>query len=250
MESTALHGTTEDKHIVSWVANLMMQRGLFYASNADIELGHADLVDYFVSQGVAEDPSTTAALLDRAMAANAYLFGRRDTPDGAVFWIAKKQLLSLLQAGNVPEPPAASQPAAPRAKAAPPASAGEKEPRPTRKRRAEPKVEADEAASLDDLPVTRQYQLAVLRALHELGGSGKAALIVDMIPTLMELPVEHQGTYARGPEGKSEEAKYVKFVHSARRFLIQQDELTSPQRGIWAITEAGAQRLKDAGVIE
>ena len=252
MEAKEIKGTSEEKHIASWVASLMMQRGFAYGLNADVELAHADLVEYFASQDVAEGLVEVAALLDRAMDVNAHLFGRRDTPDGTVLWIPKWQLVDLLDVDDALSPPVVvDQPTAPRAKPTelpiPPQKA---EPKPPRTRKVASKEAAGEEVSLDDLPVTQQYQLAVLRALHELGGSGKAALIVDMVPTLMELPAEHQGTYARGPEGKSEEAKYVKFVHSARRFLIKQDELTSPTRGIWAITEAGTERLKAAGVIE
>ena len=97
--------------------------------------------------------------------------------------------------------------------------------------------------------MTQQYQLAVLLALHKLGGSGKASEVTEMIPELMTLPDEHKGTYARGADGKSEQPKYVKFVQSARGFLIQNEELESPSRGEWAITPAGVERLLQAGLI-
>ena len=110
-----------------------------------------------------------------------------------------------------------------------------------------PKAAAEEGEE-EETPVTRQYQLAVLQAVHKLGGTGKAARVVQMIPQVMVVPVEHLGTYARGPEGKSEQPKYVKFVHSARRFLIHQGQLESPDRGMWRITSAGLDRLKKAGL--
>jgi hypothetical protein len=253
METTALKGTSEEQKMAGWVANLLMQRGFIYALNADVELAHADLVEYFASQAGAQEPAEIASLLDRATEANAHLFRQREATDGSVIWISKRQLVELFQSPTPPEPaPAVARTDSPRPKPTPKAEAPAKkaEPAPTRKRKAPEKPVASEKVSLDDLPVTQQYQLAVLKAMHSMDGSGKAALIVDMVPTLMNLPEEHQGTYARGPEGKSEEAKYIKFVHSARRFLIKQGELESPTRGIWAITAAGSERLKAAGLIE
>lgn len=253
MDVMALNGTPDEQKIAGWVANLMVQRGFVYSLNAEIELGRAELVDYFVSQGVAADSGAVEALLDRAVGANAHLLGRRDTPDGAVFWIAKRRLVELLKSPSVQPDSGPARPAATKKAMATPRPAAPKETaqRPvTRKRSASKKEAAPSAEAKADLPVTRQYQLAVLHAMHKLGGSGKAALIIEMVPSVMELPTEHQGTYARGPEGKSEEPKYIKFVHSARRFLIQQGELGSPQRGIWAITPAGVERLVAAGVIK
>jgi len=255
MEAMVLKGTSEEQKVAGWVANLLMQRGFIYALNADVELAHADLVEYFASQTGAQEPAEIAALLDRAVEANAHLFSQRDAPDGAVIWMPKRHLVELFKSPTPPEPaPVAARTESPRPKPAPSpraeVAAEKAEPAPPRKRKAAEKPAVEKVASMDDLPVTQQYQLAVLKAMHLMDGSGKAALIVDMVPTLMNLPEEHQGTYARGPEGKSEEAKYIKFVHSARRFLIKQGELESPTRGIWAITAAGSERLKAAGMVE
>jgi hypothetical protein len=154
-----------------------------------------------------------------------------------------------------PAPAHRPQPSTPPTLAAPSRSRERREspaPSPTAERPAavEPTASSRESKGQIDenLPITLQYKLAILQALYRLGGSGRAADVVTMIPELMQLPEDHRGTYARGPEGKSEEPKYVKYVHSARRFLIQDEELDSPNRGIWAITDKGKERLLKAGL--
>ena len=244
METMELNGNAKQRRMAGWVANLMWQQGLSFALDADIELGRDELVDYFVSQRVVRDPGKAAELLEDAMAVNSDLFGRRDDSDSITYWVSKRRLVEFQHKpsrNGVPE--AESQPE----ESAPAKKVTRSKKKPRAKKPAKTTAPADE--STGEEPITQQYQLAVLQALHYLGGSGKAAIVVGMVPTLMELPKDHQGTYARGPAGKSEEPKYIKFVHSARRFLIKQGELRSPQRGIWAITAKGTKRLKKAGVI-
>ncbi|MGC8826024.1 MAG: winged helix-turn-helix domain-containing protein, partial [Anaerolineae bacterium] len=101
---------------------------------------------------------------------------------------------------------------------------------------------------LGDLPVSQRYQLAILLAIHQLGGQAKAGDVIERVPALMTLPEEHEGTYLRGTKGTAEEPKYVKYVHWERRNLVDQGELESPQRGVWALTPAGERRLKEAGL--
>jgi len=239
METVEMKGNAKQRRMAGWVANLMWQQGLSFALDTDIELGQDELVDYFVSQRVVRDPGKAAELLEDAMAVNSDLFGRRDDSDSITYWVSKRRLVEFQH-----KP---SRNGVPEADSQPEESAPAKKATRSKKKPAKKTVPSDE--STGEAPITQQYQLAVLQALHDLGGSGKAAIVVGMVPTLMELPKDHQGTYARGPAGKSEEAKYIKFVHSARRFLIKQGELQSPQRGIWAITAKGTKRLKKAGVI-
>jgi hypothetical protein len=247
--------------MAEWIVNLLSQRGFSFGSGSVIELGQAELADYFATQpGLPRDRESLLALMEDAAGANAGRFHRRENAEGVSYWATKGELAQALPSPAptpvAPKkekarvlPPPAPAPAAPKKKEKAPAPAAEATKAKRVERAAPPaKKQEVEPAEGEDLPVTRQYQLAVLQALSKLGGRGKAAQVISMIPDLMELPPEHQGTYARGPEGKSEEPKYVKFIHSARRFLIRQGELESPEHGIWAITEGGVARLKDAGL--
>jgi len=222
MDKLELIGAPATQQMAEALLRLFLQTGFSFGLDADITLGQQDLADYLVAQGVAGDAASAIRQIEAAVAENGHLFRRRETPEGVEYVARKRQLME----------PAKAAPA----KAAPPKPA----PAP---------ATAPAPASLGDAPVTQQYQLAVLLALHKLGGSGKAAEVIEMIPDLMALPDEHKATYARGAAGKSEQPKYVKFVQSARGFLIQDGELESPSRGVWAITPAGMERLLQAGLI-
>jgi len=240
METKRFKGTPDVQKMAAWITNLMMQRGFSFASDSTIELGQAELVEYFASQpGQPKDHDDLVALMEEAVETSAGLLHRRASAEDVTYWAIKRELEQFLHA-----PATAALPKQEKAPAPSPARSQDAKP-PKRETPAE--REKEKPADEGELPITQQYQIAVLKALHQLGGRGKAAHVIDMIPQVMELPSEHQGTYARGPEGKSEEPKYVKFVHSARRFLIQQGEVESPDRGIWAITERGEARLKSAG---
>jgi hypothetical protein len=247
METTSLMGTSDAQNMVAWITSLLLQRGSSFAENSPIELDQAELADYFASQpGLPQDRELLVGLMEDAVGAHPNLLHRRESAEGVSYWATKRDLMRFQQApAATGEPPKKVTTPTPR----PSRPAEEKPARREKRVAAEEREKKDEEPAVEDeVPVTRQYQLAVLQALTKLGGRGKAAQVISMIPELMDLPPEHQGTYARGPEGKSEEPKYVKFVHSARRFLIKQGEVESPERSIWAITRQGTLRLKDAGL--
>jgi hypothetical protein len=226
MDKLELKGAPEIQTLARWMVTLFLQSGFSFGLDADITLGQADLADYLATQGLCRDRETLILELDQAAAENGHIFRRREAADGVEYVARKRRLIEPAKPiASAPKPAAPSRPTAAPAAVAPPTPAG-------------------------DVPITQQYQLAVLMALHRLGGSGKAADVIEMAPDLMALPEEHRATYARGTEGKSEQPKYVKFVQSARGFLIQSGELESPSRGLWAITPAGEARLRAAGLIK
>ena len=247
MSAMELHGSSEERRMTSWIINLFLQRGFSFALDSSIELAQQELVDYFVSQGMAGDAGEIARQIESAATANAGLIRRLENADEIVYRARKRDLLPFS-----PQVEPMRKLKAPAKPSAAPALEGAAPPEPAPPPEAEEPVleSAHLPKPLEETPVTQQYQLAVLLALRRVGGSAKAADVVDMIPELMPLPEEHQGTYARGPKGESKEPKYVKFVHSARRFLLQQGQLDSPRRGVWAITPQGIERLKEAGLIE
>lgn len=266
MEAYTLQGTEAEQRVAGWLLNLFALRGFSFALDAVIEFEQAELVSYFMERGLDSDEERVRAALEAAVAANPQLFHRRETPAGVVYWARKRELIPALRPA-APAPtamPSTPKPAAPKKAAAPapapaptpapaPAPAPEPAPEPAPAPEA-PKAEAPAPAaakpvdSLGDLPVSQRYQLAILLALHQLGGQAKAGDVIDRVPALMTLPEEHEGTYLRGSKGTVEEPKYVKYVHWERRNLVDQGELDSPQRGVWALTPAGERRLKEAGL--
>lgn len=257
MEAYTMQGTEAEQRLAGWLLNLFALRGFSFALDAVIEFEQAELVSYFLERGLDSDEERVRAALDAAVAANPQLFHRRETPAGVIYWARKRELAPALRpAAPAPAPaaPAAPKPAVPKPAAAPapaPAPTPAPEPAPAPEI---PKAEAPVPAagkpvdSLSDLSVGQRYQLAILLALHQLGGQAKAGDVIERIPELMTLPAEHQGTYIRGTKGTVEEPKYVKYVHWERRNLVDQGELDSPQRGVWALTPAGERRLKEAGL--
>lgn len=236
MDTSKLKGDTPVRTMAGWILNLFMQRGFSFALDSRIEIGQAELVEYFLSQRVNSDEAKLIELIESAVALNAHLLNRSQTPEGVLYWAPKRKLVEFFRTSAATPAPAEKAPA--------PAAPKVERPAPP------PKAAPAKPAMAEKLPITHQYQLAVLQAVHKLGGSAKAADVIDMVPNLMTLPEGHQRAYIRGQAGTSEQPKYVKFVHSARRFLIQQGELESPERGVWTITQAGLQRLKEAGLLE
>ncbi len=269
MEASMIQGTEAEQRLAGWLLNLFALRGFSFALDAIIEFEQAELVSYFVERGLDPDEERVRAALEAAVTANPQLFHRRETPAGVIYWARKRELVPALRPAApapaaapstpkpaVPKPAAATAPApaptlAPTPEPPAPAPAPTREPAPAPE---VPKAEAPAPAAgkpvdgLSDLSIGQRYQLAILLALHQLGGQAKAGDVIERVPALMTLPDEHQGTYLRGTKGTVEEPKYVKYVHWERRNLVDQGELESPQRGVWALTPAGERRLKEAGL--
>lgn len=269
MEAYPLQGTEAEQRLAGWLLNLFSLRGFSFALDATIEFEQAELVSYFLERGLDSDEARVCAALEAAVAANAHVFHRQETPSGVIYWARKREIAALQRpaepaptaapvVGKAPAPKRAAAPAPEPAPApAPPAEPTAPEPAPTPAPTAAPAVSESEAPppssakpvdGLGDLPLSQRYQLAILLALHQLGGRAKAGDVIDKVPALMTLPEEHVGTYLRGAKGTAEEPKYVKYVHWERRNLVDQGELESPQRGVWALTPAGARRLEEAGL--
>lgn len=240
MEAYTLQGTEAEQRLAGWLLNLFSLRGFSFALDATIEFEQAELVSYFLERGVDSDEARVCAALEAAVAANGHVFHRQETPSGVIYWARKREIAALQRpaepapttapaVGKAPAPKRAAAPAVPESAAPAPSS-------------------AKPVDGLGDLPLSQRYQLAILLALHQLGGRAKAGDVIDEVPTLMTLPEEHVGTYLRGAKGTAEEPKYVKYVHWERRNLVEQGELESPQRGVWALTPAGARRLEEAGL--
>jgi hypothetical protein len=252
MAQQEFQGSADAQKMAGWIANLMMQRGFSYGLNSTIEMGQDELVEYFTSQSAGASQETLVEQIEAAIAANAALLDRRETPEGVFYTVRKRKLMDFFKPAPVvpaPEPVVKRASAAPSAASPAPAARSDKTPPVLKPERAE-KPPAQKAPSAPrELAVTQRYQLAILQALHQLGGSAATAAVVELVPKVMEVPADHMETYARGPAGKSEQPKYVKYVQSARGALIEQGELDGTQRGVWAITPGGVKRLKEAGLI-
>jgi hypothetical protein len=239
-------GAKRRETIAGWVINLLMQRGFSYSLNSEITLNRSELADFLVGQGLSQDRQALESEIDAVVQAHAGVLTLRED-DGETWLVStKKKLLTL---PGVSQPAAAAgpapRPAAP--KPAPVAPAEAKRPAPAPEPKAAPAAEAPAAG---EIPITQQYQLAVLQAVQRQGGTGKTADIVAAVPKFMAVPQEHLQTYTRGAEGKSEQPKYIKFAQSALQFLKKNGEVENPSRGVWSITPAGMKRLKQAGILK
>lgn len=250
MNSLTLNGTPDEQRLAGHIAGLFALRGFSFALDAPIEADLDELTAYFLEQEDGADEKTMRAKVENAMSANAHLFQRVEpSEEGHVTYRAfKRQLLALMepQSGTPakPAPHAEQKPAAPEKTSPPPHKAARAESAPAGVKPSQHPIDA-----LPDLSINGRYMLSTLLALYGLGGSAPASDVIAQVPALMTLPEEHQGMYVRSASGK-EEPKYVKYVHWARRELLQEGLLESPRRGEWAITSAGEARLHELGLIE
>ena len=91
----------------------------------------------------------------------------------------------------------------------------------------------------------KEYFEAILQALTEMGGSGKAATVVKRVGELMEqrlMEIDYE------PLPSSGELRWQKATHWARYYMVEEGFLksTSPQ-GTWEISEEGRRHLASEG---
>lgn len=92
-----------------------------------------------------------------------------------------------------------------------------------------------------------EYRVPILQALTEMGGSGKAADVLDRVLEMMKprlRPVDFE-PLASGPDNP----RWRNAAQWARNSMVNEGLLKrdSP-RGVWEITEAGKQRLNEAAI--
>lgn len=250
MNALTLNGTPDEQELVGHIAGLFALRGFCFALDAPIEVDLDELTAYFLQQESGADEKDVRAKVEGALTTNAHIFQRvGSSEEGHVTYrVFKRQLAALMEAQSrtpaKPAPHAEQRPAAPEETPSLPRKATMAEAEPAGGTPAGRPIDA-----LPDLSINGRYVLSTLLALHRLGGSALASDVIAGVPALMTLPDEHQGMYLRGSSGK-EEPKYVKYVHWARRELLNEGLLESPRRGEWAITPAGEARLRELGLIE
>jgi len=96
------------------------------------------------------------------------------------------------------------------------------------------------------LPKEKEIQIPLLEVLIEIGGQGKPKDIYDLVtkkfPHLREEDLQETL-----PSGGN---KWTNRIQWVRQALIQKGEMTSPSRGVWAITEKGIKRITGIEVTE
>jgi len=167
MDKIEFKGNAETQKLARWMANLLNQRGFSFGIESEVVLGQDELADYLLGQGEGQDRVSLIAWIEQAVADNAQLFSRRDADCGVEYVAAKRKLVELFRPAR-PTPPIRSAAARP---AAPPAA---------KEKPAAPEP-AEAAPPAGEPPVTQQYQLAILQALHKLGGAGKTADVAGEI---------------------------------------------------------------------
>lgn len=89
-----------------------------------------------------------------------------------------------------------------------------------------------------------QYRVPILRVLSDMGGSGKAADVLERVGEIMKprlKPVDFE-PLASGPDNP----RWRNAAQWARNSMVKEGLLKSDSpRGVWEITEAGMQRLKE-----
>jgi len=89
------------------------------------------------------------------------------------------------------------------------------------------------------LPKQKDIEIPLLEVLVEIGGKGKPKDIYPLV-TKKFPQIRDEDQYEKLSSGTN---KWTNRIQWARQSLIQKGELSSPSRGIWAITEKGKSRL-------
>lgn len=91
-----------------------------------------------------------------------------------------------------------------------------------------------------------QYRLPILQVLGEMGGSGKAAEVLDRVGEIMK---PHLKSVDFEPLASSpDNPRWRNAAQWARSAMVKEGLLKSDSpRGVWELTEPGRQRLKEVG---
>lgn len=96
------------------------------------------------------------------------------------------------------------------------------------------------------LPKQKEIEIPLLKVLIEIGGQGKTKNVYDLVtqkfPQLREEDILE--TLSSGGN------RWKNRIQWARQSLIQKGDMTSPSRGIWAITDKGRKRITGKEEIE
>ena len=95
------------------------------------------------------------------------------------------------------------------------------------------------------LPKEHYIQIPLLKALVDLGGQGKSRDVYEVVTRLFpEVPAED--FLEELAAGANKWANRIRWV---RQELVANGQMSSPQRGIWAITELGRKRISTGSLI-
>lgn len=83
-------------------------------------------------------------------------------------------------------------------------------------------------------PVHLRYWIPIIEVLKELGGSGKAAEVADLVVEKLEISEKELSDILQN--GTS---KIYNLISWARFFLVRLGYLDSSQRGVWSLTDKG-----------
>lgn len=90
------------------------------------------------------------------------------------------------------------------------------------------------------LPKESDVQLPLLQVLVEIGGEGRTKdiypLVTKKFPKITEDDLNEQI-----PSGGN---KWTNRIQWVRQALVSKGEMSSPRRGLWAITEKGRRRVQ------
>jgi predicted type IV restriction endonuclease len=90
------------------------------------------------------------------------------------------------------------------------------------------------------LPKQQDIEIPLLEVLEAVGGQGKPGVIYPLVTQKFPIITE-EDLVETLPSGAN---KWTNRIQWVRQALISQGEMSSPARGVWAITEKGRQRLK------
>ncbi len=79
-----------------------------------------------------------------------------------------------------------------------------------------------------------KYFIPILKVLHEIGGSGNAAEVIDLVIEKMGITEEEQADQI-----KSGGSRIRNRIQWARLYLVKARFLDSSKRGIWSLTDKG-----------
>jgi restriction system protein len=83
-------------------------------------------------------------------------------------------------------------------------------------------------------PQFLRFFIPVIKALQDLGGSGRPSEVVDWIATQMDVPEEEQSEQL-----ESGQSRFANEIHWARFYLARTGYIDSSKRGVWSLTEKG-----------
>ncbi|MCL5960149.1 MAG: hypothetical protein M1358_12705 [Chloroflexi bacterium] len=88
-DQIVLVGSEEEQKLAKRVFTLMARQGAMFGLHSPIRQSLSNLTEFFLSQGLGEDPGELSQAIDRALTENDSVFGREEV-DGQVFFITSK----------------------------------------------------------------------------------------------------------------------------------------------------------------